>query len=91
MVFIAESSQNHIFSLDFIHRYDNLHKYNLPYPEAIFDVDFYVKNPMPFVTLAKEIWPGVKYRLDFSFVRFKIQLNQLSSIIRLYMCIVSSV
>eukprot|EP00956_Cyclotella_meneghiniana_P013341 scaffold19197_cov40-Cyclotella_meneghiniana.AAC.3 len=33
------------------------------YTEAISDVDFYVKNPMPFVTLAKEIWPGVKYSL----------------------------
>lgn len=42
--------------------YDNLHKYDLPYPEAIFDVDFYRQNPMPFVTLSKEIWPGVKYR-----------------------------
>jgi NAD-dependent SIR2 family protein deacetylase len=42
--------------------YDNLHKYNLPYPEAIFDVDFYEQNPQPFVTLAKEIWPGVNYR-----------------------------
>jgi len=42
--------------------YDNLHKYDLPYPEAIFDVDFYIQNPKPFVTLAKEIWPGVNYR-----------------------------
>lgn len=42
--------------------YDNLHKYDLPYPEAIFDVDFYNKNSQPFVTLAKEIWPGVNYR-----------------------------
>ncbi|KAL3765555.1 hypothetical protein ACHAWU_003096 [Discostella pseudostelligera] len=42
--------------------YDNLHEYDLPYPEAIFDIDFYRKNPMPFVTLSKEIWPGVKYR-----------------------------
>jgi len=42
--------------------YDNLQKYNLPYPEAIFDVNFYRHNPMPFVTLSKEIWPGVKYR-----------------------------
>ena len=45
-------------------RYDNLHKYDLPYPEAIFDVDFYRQNPMPFVTLSQEIWPGVKYRYD---------------------------
>lgn len=43
--------------------YDNLQKYNLSStPESIFDVDFYRQNPMPFVTLSKEIWPGVKYR-----------------------------
>jgi Sir2 family len=41
--------------------YDNLAKYNLPYPEAVFDVDFYRKNPQPFVSLAKEIWPGVTH------------------------------
>ncbi|CAB9527182.1 NAD-dependent protein deacetylase [Seminavis robusta] len=39
--------------------YDNLQKYNLPYPEAVFDVDFYRKNPKPFCSLAKEIWPGM--------------------------------
>lgn len=50
------------FTYDQFIRYDNLHKFNLPFPEAIFDVDFYVKDPMPFVTLAKEIWPGVKYK-----------------------------
>ena len=41
--------------------YDNLSKYNLPYAEAVFDVDFYRKNPRPFVSLAKEIWPGLKH------------------------------
>jgi len=38
--------------------YDNLQKYNLPYPEAVFDVNFYRQNPYPFQSLAKEIWPG---------------------------------
>mmetsp|Transcript_10876 Transcript_10876/g.14224 ORF Transcript_10876/g.14224 Transcript_10876/m.14224 type:complete len:352 (+) Transcript_10876:248-1303(+) len=37
--------------------YDNLQKYNLPYPEAVFDIDFYKRNPRPFLTLAKELWP----------------------------------
>jgi hypothetical protein len=55
------TAQHLLFS--FIHfRYDNLEKYNLPYPEAIFDVEFYRQNPMPFVTLSKEIWPGVNYQ-----------------------------
>jgi hypothetical protein len=39
--------------------YDNLQKYDLPYPEAVFDVDFYRDNPDPFCSLAAEIWPGV--------------------------------
>jgi NAD-dependent deacetylase sirtuin 2 len=41
--------------------YDNLEKYNLPYPEAVFDLGFFRKNPMPFFLLAKELLPG-KYR-----------------------------
>jgi hypothetical protein len=50
--------------------YDNLQKHDLPYAEAIFDVQFYRRNPRPFVTLAKEIWPGVKHvpTLTHSFV-----------------------
>lgn len=38
--------------------YDQLSHYNLPFPEAIFELDFYKENPMPFVDLSKAIWPG---------------------------------
>ncbi|XP_073423934.1 NAD-dependent protein deacetylase sirtuin-3, mitochondrial-like isoform X2 [Dendrobates tinctorius] len=41
--------------------YDNLKKYNIPYPEAIFDIDYFTYNPLPFFTLAKELYPG-KYK-----------------------------
>lgn len=41
--------------------YDNLQKYNLPYPEAVFDVDFYRRKPQPFLSLAKELWPGLQH------------------------------
>ncbi|KAI9311052.1 DHS-like NAD/FAD-binding domain-containing protein [Dichotomocladium elegans] len=41
--------------------YDNLQKYNLPYPEAIFDIDYFMEKPEPFYTLAKEIYPGKFY------------------------------
>jgi len=41
--------------------YDNLEKYNLPYPEAVFDLSFYQVNPQPFVSLAAELWPGLKH------------------------------
>lgn len=38
--------------------YDNLQKYSLPYPEAIFQLDFFARNPAPFYDLVKELWPG---------------------------------
>lgn len=38
--------------------YDNLQKYNLPMPEAIFTLSYFRKDPQPFVTLAKELYPG---------------------------------
>ena len=39
--------------------YDNLAKYNLPYPEAVFDLSYYKHNPEPFIQLACELWPGI--------------------------------
>ncbi|KAL3796284.1 hypothetical protein HJC23_008604 [Cyclotella cryptica] len=41
--------------------YDNLQKYNLPFPEAVFDLGFYRNNPDPFVQLASELWPGLRH------------------------------
>ena len=38
--------------------YDNLQEYNLPYAEAIFDLDFFQNTPQPFYRLCKELWPG---------------------------------
>ncbi|KAH8280160.1 hypothetical protein KR018_012565, partial [Drosophila ironensis] len=38
--------------------YNNLKKYNLPHPTAIFDLDYFEKNPAPFFSLAKELYPG---------------------------------
>lgn len=37
--------------------YDNLQKYNLPEPEAVFTLDFFREDPTPFTLLAKELWP----------------------------------
>lgn len=39
--------------------YDNLQSYNLPFPEAVFEINFFDKNPQPFYTLAKELMPGL--------------------------------
>ncbi|XP_069699063.1 NAD-dependent protein deacetylase sirtuin-2 [Periplaneta americana] len=38
--------------------YNNLEKYNLPDPLAIFEISFFKHNPQPFFTLAKELYPG---------------------------------
>ncbi|KAL3233645.1 NAD-dependent protein deacetylase HST2 [Nakaseomyces bracarensis] len=38
--------------------YHNLSKLNLPYAEAVFDIDYYQKNPQPFYMLANELYPG---------------------------------
>jgi len=38
--------------------YSQLEKYNLPHPQAIFELDYYKENPEPFCMLAKEMWPG---------------------------------
>ena len=37
--------------------YSQLSSYGLPYPEAIFDLSFFRRNPAPFYRLAKEIFP----------------------------------
>jgi len=42
--------------------YDNLQKYKLPYPEAIFDIDYFRAQPQPFNTWCKEYLPGVNYK-----------------------------
>ncbi|XP_005104358.1 NAD-dependent protein deacetylase sirtuin-2 isoform X1 [Aplysia californica] len=38
--------------------YDNLASYNLPHPQAIFDISFFRENPKPFFVLAKALYPG---------------------------------
>ncbi|XP_076817627.1 uncharacterized protein LOC143463134 isoform X2 [Clavelina lepadiformis] len=42
--------------------YDNLQRYNVPYPTAIFDLDYFKEKPKPFFELAKELYPSGKYR-----------------------------
>ena len=42
--------------------YDNLSKYRLPYPEAIFDIQYFRVDPKPFNVWSKEFLPGVNYK-----------------------------
>ena len=37
--------------------YSKLGRFNLPSPEAIFDIGYFRKNPVPFFELAKELMP----------------------------------
>lgn len=39
-------------------RYSNLQEYDIPYPEAIFELPFFFHNPKPFLALAKKLYPG---------------------------------
>lgn len=41
--------------------YDNLRQYDLSSATDIFDITFFSRNPKPFFTLAKELYPG-KYQ-----------------------------
>lgn len=36
--------------------YSKLQQYNLPYPEAIFSIDYFKKSPTAFLTLSKEMF-----------------------------------
>lgn len=37
--------------------YSKLRDFDLPYPEAIFQLDYFQKHPEPFFALAKELYP----------------------------------
>ncbi|XP_062405300.1 NAD-dependent protein deacetylase sirtuin-3, mitochondrial isoform X2 [Sardina pilchardus] len=62
--------------------YDNLQQYNLPYAEAIFEINYFHHNPKPFFALAKELYPG-NYRpnLTHYFVRL---LHDKGQLLRMY-------
>ncbi|KAJ3794750.1 NAD-dependent deacetylase sirtuin-2 [Lentinula aff. detonsa] len=57
----------------------NLAKLKLPYPEAVFEVNFFRNNPVPFYTLAHELYPG-KFRptLTHAFIRLLSEHSLLS-------------
>lgn len=81
----------HIFNLLFalLYRspatglYYSLAQYNLPYPEAIFDLRYFSQNPKPFLSLAQELYPGGKYKpnLGHYFVRL---LDEKKKLLRMY-------
>ncbi|KAK6540728.1 Sir2 histone deacetylase Hst2 [Orbilia ellipsospora] len=50
--------------------YANLKRLDLPEPEAVFELSYFRTNPLPFYTLAHDLYPG-KYRptITHSFIR----------------------
>lgn len=63
--------------------YDNLQKYDLPYPEAIFEVNYYRKKPDAFVSLAHELWPGLQFKPTLTHKFLKV-LSDKGLLLRIY-------
>ncbi|XP_052800890.1 uncharacterized protein LOC128231753 isoform X2 [Mya arenaria] len=63
--------------------YDNLQQYKIPYPEAIFDIDYFHVNPRPFFTLAKELYPSGKYRPNYIHYFLRL-LHDKGMLLRMY-------
>ncbi|KZV92271.1 NAD-dependent deacetylase sirtuin-2 [Exidia glandulosa HHB12029] len=59
--------------------YSNLAKLKLPYPEAVFEINFFRKNPKPFYMLAHELAPG-RFRptITHSFIKLLADKEKLS-------------
>ncbi|XP_051477868.1 NAD-dependent protein deacetylase sirtuin-3, mitochondrial isoform X2 [Apus apus] len=62
--------------------YSNLEQYNIPYPEAIFELTYFFINPKPFFTLAKELYPG-NYRPNYAHYFLRL-LHDKGLLLRLY-------
>ncbi|NXI90627.1 SIR3 deacetylase, partial [Psophia crepitans] len=62
--------------------YSNLEQYNIPYPEAIFQLTYFFANPKPFFTLAKELYPG-NYRPNYAHYFLRL-LHDKGLLLRLY-------
>lgn len=62
--------------------YSNLEQYDIPYPEAIFELGYFFFNPKPFFTLAKELYPG-NYRPNSAHYFLRL-LHDKGLLLRLY-------
>lgn len=62
--------------------YHNLQKLRLPYAEAVFDIDYFAKNPKPFLVLSKELYPGQFIPTAFHF--FMKLLEKKGKLARIY-------
>ncbi|XP_007426584.1 NAD-dependent protein deacetylase sirtuin-3, mitochondrial isoform X2 [Python bivittatus] len=62
--------------------YNNLQQYNIPYPEAIFELSYFFQNPKPFFRLAKELYPG-NYRPNYAHYFLRLLFDK-GLLLRLY-------
>ncbi|XP_007171273.1 NAD-dependent protein deacetylase sirtuin-3, mitochondrial isoform X3 [Balaenoptera acutorostrata] len=62
--------------------YSNLQQYKIPYPEAIFELSFFFRDPKPFFTFAKELYPG-NYRPNATHYFLRL-LHDKGLLLRLY-------
>jgi NAD-dependent SIR2 family protein deacetylase len=63
--------------------YDNLQKYNLPWPEAIFDIRYFTQeDPAPFYRLCRELWPGTY--APTAAHRFLVRLHECGKLLRCF-------
>ncbi|OHS94811.1 NAD-dependent protein deacetylase sirtuin-2 [Tritrichomonas foetus] len=62
--------------------YSRVEKLNLPQPESIFDIDFFMQNPKPFYSIANELRPGKFLPTNCHF--FSKQLEKENKLLRLY-------
>ncbi|GAA49800.1 NAD-dependent deacetylase sirtuin 3 [Clonorchis sinensis] len=63
--------------------YDNLSQYKLPWPEAVFDLEYFYSNPVPFYTLAKELYPTGRYRPNIAHHFIRLLYDQ-ARLLRVY-------
>ncbi|XP_042332399.1 NAD-dependent protein deacetylase sirtuin-3, mitochondrial isoform X2 [Sceloporus undulatus] len=62
--------------------YSNLQQYNIPYPEAIFELNYFFHNPKPFFMLSKELYPG-NYRPNYAHYFLRLLFDK-GLLLRLY-------
>ncbi|XP_060626358.2 NAD-dependent protein deacetylase sirtuin-3, mitochondrial isoform X3 [Anolis sagrei] len=62
--------------------YSNLQQYNIPYPEAIFELNYFFHNPKPFFLLSKELYPG-NYRPNYAHYFLRLLYDK-GILLRLY-------
>ncbi|XP_029438677.1 NAD-dependent protein deacetylase sirtuin-3, mitochondrial isoform X2 [Rhinatrema bivittatum] len=62
--------------------YSNLQQYDIPYPEAIFELHYFLHNPKPFFMLARELYPG-NYRPNLAHYFLRL-LHDKGLLLRLY-------